>query len=61
MLDKILATISILMFIGFVSIIVVFVMEPDLTIVIVGVVALAVYDFWRSNSGKRKGRRPKRN
>ena len=61
MLDKILAAIAMLMLIGFVSIIVVFVMEPDLTIIIVGVLALAIYDFWQSNTGKHNKRTPKKN
>lgn len=49
MLDKVMASISIVLFIGFLAIVVVFVNEVDLTIVIVGVLMLAVYDFWRSN------------
>jgi dolichol kinase len=61
MLDRILATISILMLIGFVSIIVVFVMEPDLSIIIIGVLAMAVYDFWGTIGGKSKARAPKKN
>ena len=60
MLNKILATISILMLIGFVFFVVVSVMEPDLSIIIVGVVGMVIYDFWRSNTGKRKGRSSKK-
>jgi len=61
MLDKILATIAMLMLTGFVSIIVISVMEPDLTIIIVGVLALAIYDFWQANTGKHNKRTPKKN
>ena len=60
MFDKLLATISMLLMISFVMFVVVSVMEPDLSIIIVGVVAMGVYDFWRSNIGKRNGGRPKK-
>lgn len=61
MLDKILAAISILAMTGFVMFVVVSVMEPDLSIIIVGVLAMAIYDFWRSTFGKRNGGTPKKN
>lgn len=60
MLDKVLATISMLLMFGFVMFVVVSVMEPDLSIVIVGVVSLGIYDFWRSTMGKRNGGQPKK-
>lgn len=46
MLDKILATISLLALISFMGIVVVYVKELDLTIVIVVVLIMATYDFW---------------
>lgn len=60
MFDKILATISMLLMFGFVMFVVVSVMEPDLSIIIVGVVSLGIYDFWRSSTGKSNGGRPKK-
>lgn len=45
MLDKVLATISITTLIGFMAIVVVWVNEPDLWIVTVIVLAMAVFDF----------------
>ena len=46
MLDKILAVTSLLCLIGFVAILVYYVREPDLTIVIVIVMVMAIYDFY---------------
>lgn len=52
MLDKVLAGISIVLFLGFMGIVVVFVKEVDLTIIVVVVLMMAVYDFWRANRAK---------
>ncbi len=46
MLDKGLATIAIIGLIVFVSVIIVFVPEPDLTIITIIVMAMAVFDFY---------------
>lgn len=56
MLDKFLAAVSILALIGFMSIVVVWVNEPDLWIITLVVLAMAVYDFVTTtrNSGKKK-------
>ena len=48
MTDRILAALSILLLVGFMSIVVVFVNEPDLWIVVVLVLAMGIYDFWRT-------------
>jgi len=58
LLDKALATVSILALIGFMLIVTVFVNEPDLWIIVVAVVAvlaMAVYDFWRTFRQNGKG------
>ena len=57
MLDKFLAAVSILALISFMSIVVVWVNEPDLWIITVAVLAMAVYDFvttTRKNEEKNK-------
>lgn len=46
MLDKLLALISIACFTGFVGILIYYVTEPDLTIICVSVVAMAIFDFF---------------
>lgn len=46
MFDKFLALISILCFAGFVGILIYYVTEPDLTIICVGVVLMAFFDFF---------------
>ncbi len=54
MLDKLLALISIICFAGFVGILVYYVREPDLTVICVVVVAMALVDFFlltRTGSG----------
>lgn len=48
MLDKILATISLAMLIAFMGTVIGFVKEINLTVVVVIVLAMAVYDFWRT-------------
>lgn len=57
MVDKVLALLSIVVFIGFLLIVVVFIKRPDLTIITVGVILMAVYDFWTAfrNSGGGSG------
>ncbi len=47
MLDKILAGLSILTLIAFLGIVISFVAEPDLWVVIIVVVYIAVYFIWR--------------
>jgi len=52
MADKIIAPLALLLFIVFIGFIAVYVPEVDLIIVLGGVAALAIYDFWttlRSN------------
>ncbi len=44
--DKILVLLSMLLLMSFCGLIVVYVGLPDLTLVMVGVLALACYDFW---------------
>lgn len=48
MLDRIFAIVSMLAVIVFVGIVTVGVMEPDLWIVAIVVVGIAIYDFWRT-------------
>lgn len=58
MIDKIIAITSLLMLIGFMSIVASYINEPDLWVVVVIVLVMAVYDFWRtfrSNGNKRAG------
>lgn len=54
MLDKLLALISIASFAGFVGILIYYVTEPDLTIICVAVVIMAVVDFYLLTSTKTK-------
>lgn len=54
MLDKLLALISIACFVGFVGILIYYVTEPDLTIICLGVVAMALFDFFLLTRGKPK-------
>jgi hypothetical protein len=53
MLDRILAVLSLLALILFLSIVVRFVDEPALWVVILIVVAMAAYDFWRAVGPKK--------
>ena len=48
MLDRILAVLSLLALILFLSVVVRFVDEPALWVVILIVVVMAIYDFWRA-------------
>lgn len=54
MLDKFLALISILCFAGFVGILIYYVTEPDLTIICLLVVAMALFDFFLLTRSKPK-------
>lgn len=54
MVDKLLALISMACLVGFVGILAYFVAEPDLTIVCVLVVLMALYDFFIHNRSKNK-------
>lgn len=49
MLDKIMATISLAAFIGFMLIVLVWINEIDLWIIVVIVLAMAIYDFVLAN------------
>ena len=53
MSDKILAALSIMLLVGFTMIVTVFVNEPDLWIVVVAVLAMATFDFWRETFAKK--------
>ena len=44
--DKLLAALSMLLFVAFLGILVWWVKEPDLIIVVVVVTVMALYDFW---------------
>jgi fatty acid desaturase len=46
-MDKILATLAIAVLLGFIGILLWFVAKPNLIIITVLVLCLAVYDFWR--------------
>ncbi|MEZ5931358.1 MAG: hypothetical protein R3F54_05315 [Alphaproteobacteria bacterium] len=54
MLDKILALISIASFIGFISILIYYVTEPDLTIICIIVLVMAAFDFFLLTRNKPK-------
>ena len=54
MLDRLLALISIGCFAGFVGILIYYVTEPDLTIICVAVVLMAVFDFFLLTRDKPK-------
>lgn len=54
MLDKSLAAISIVLFLGFMGIVIYFVKELDLTIIVVAVLMMAIYDFWRATRNNDK-------
>jgi|GEM_PF-3707225 len=57
MLDRLLALISIVCFAGFVGILIYFVTEPDLTIICVAVVVMAIFDFFLLTRAKPKTER----
>lgn len=44
--DRILAVVSIALFVGFMGIVAYFVREPELWVIFVVVALLAIYDFW---------------
>lgn len=48
MLDRLIIVIALLAFICFTGLVVVYVREPDLTVVVVLMVAFATHDFWIS-------------
>jgi uncharacterized membrane protein YoaK (UPF0700 family) len=48
MTDKILAIISISLFLVFVGFLAIWINEPDLWVVVVVVAGMALYDFWRT-------------
>ena len=48
MLDRIIIAVMLLAFVCFAGIIVVYVREPDLTVVVAMMVAFALHDFWIS-------------
>lgn len=47
MLDKFLATLSILSLVAFLAVVAVYVNEPDLWIIIIVVLIMGIYDFYR--------------
>lgn len=47
LIDKVLAVLSMALFIAFLGILIWWVREPDLIIVVAVVSAMAVYDFWK--------------
>jgi len=53
MTDKILAFLSMLLLAAFLSIVVIYVNEPDLWIVVVVVLLMGIYDFVKSCRAKR--------
>lgn len=57
-LDRILAILSMLALIGFMGIVTVFVNEIDLWLIVALVLAMGIYDFWRSVG--RRGDGPRR-
>ncbi len=57
MMDKAIVIAALVLLIGFMAILIGFVPEIDLTIVVVIVVAMACYDFYRELFGKRNGDR----
>lgn len=50
MLDWVLGILSLALLIAFMGVVVWFIGIPDLTIIVVLVLAMAVYDFWRDLS-----------
>lgn len=55
MSDKIMAVLALATLIAFLGVVAWFVPEIDLILVIAFVSALAIYDFWKSLSGRKKG------
>ena len=55
MVDKILATLSLAMLVAFMMVVAVYVNEPNLWIVIIVVLIMAAYDFWRGLRRDRNG------
>lgn len=58
MADKIIAPIAIALFLVFISFLAIYINEPDLWVVLVGVSVLAVYDFYqalRTGNGNSSG------
>lgn len=56
MIDKFLAVVSLACLIGFMGVIIWFVPDPDLVIVTIIVLAMAVYDFYREAFRKGGGK-----
>ena len=48
MMDKVFAAISLVMLFGFVGVVIGFVAEVDLAIVVIVVLLMATYDFWKT-------------
>lgn len=48
MMDKIFAAISLIMLFAFVGVVIGFVAEVDLAIVVIVVLLMATYDFWKT-------------
>jgi hypothetical protein len=54
MLDRVLGVLSLALLIAFMGVVVWFIGVPDLTIIVVAVLLMAVYDFWRELSKPQK-------
>lgn len=50
MLDRVLGILSLALLIAFMGVVVWFIGIPDLTVIVVLVILMAVYDFWRELS-----------
>lgn len=50
MLDRVLGIFSLALLFGFMGVVVWFIAVPDLTIIVLFVLAMAAYDFWRALS-----------
>jgi hypothetical protein len=55
MLDRILAFLAMLLLVAFLSVVVVFVKEIDLTVVIVLGLLIGIFDFWTTLRAKNNG------
>lgn len=54
MLDRVVGILSLALLFAFMGVVVWFIAAPDLTIIVVLVLAMAAYDFWRSLAKPRK-------
>lgn len=54
MLDRVLGVIALALLIAFMGVVVWFIGVPDLTVIVVAVLLMAIYDFWRDLSKPQK-------